>query len=180
MIDELTPLAAAMLAEVGLTFDDVYDLGRDWLRGPSGFEFNCGPVAYRGICHYPSTDNPHSRQRALIGLTGPIDCEMMLYILAHECGHVAQVRSLHMRSISTPTYEKEYDAEIYAIEALRRHLGREPAPSIIKRGKKYVRDFCTQRFRSLGADPTKGWRRDVVEWCEFKPRKPLVYLGDYA
>jgi hypothetical protein len=174
-MNDWTPVATALLAEVGLTFDDVYDLGRDWVRGPPGWEFSIGKALHRGICHYPSTDNPHARQRALIGITGPVDCELMLHILAHECGHVAQLRSLLMMSPSTPLYVREYDAEIYALDALRRHLGRDPAPSIVGGAKSHIRHICRERYKSLGVDPTKGWRRDIVEWCRFVPRRPLVF-----
>ncbi len=108
---EFEKIARAMLAEVGLTFDDVYELGRPWLRGPPGFEFMVGKPRYAGICHPPSRHNPTSRQRHLIGITGPIDSEWLLYILAHECGHVVGGHGVSSR----PPYIEEYQAEMYAI-----------------------------------------------------------------
>lgn len=167
-----TPIAAAVLAEVGLTFDDVYDLGREWRRGPPGFEFMTARPAYRGICHPPARHNPTARQRCLIGLTGPVDCETMLSILAHECGHV----SADVWGSSRPEYIQEADAERYAHEALRRHLGREPHQHIVDRGRKYVRAHCWSRYRIMGPAPTKRWVRTVVESCGFNPPEPLEFI----
>lgn len=150
-------LAAAILAEVGLTFDDVYDLGRFDDRNP------------QGICHPPSWRNPTARKRPLIGLSGPVDSEAMLSVLAHECGHAA----LGHGTTSVPEYIEEAEAERYAHAALRRHLGRDPHDHIIRTGKKYVRSYCWRRFRSMGPTPTKGWRWDVVQWCGFDPGVPL-------
>lgn len=155
-------VASALLAEVGLTFDDVLDDGRDWEIGPPGFRTIIGRPAYAGWCKLPIRANKMSRQRVTIGLTGPVDCEEMLFVLAHECGHALQ------RHSSTPLYEDEYDAEMYAIAAFQRHLGRDPHPDTIKRAKQNVRRHCQTRFAQMGADPTKGWRRDILEWCGFK------------
>lgn len=171
MID-WTAVAANLLAEVGLSFDDVYDLGREWVRGPVGLQFMTGKPAYRGICHRPSQDNPTSRRRHLIGLTGPVDGEWMAAILAHECGHVFFD---HGRFISTPDYIQEAQAEMYAHNALAKQLGRWPHPFLVESGKKYVRGWCWHRFRELGADPTKGWRQSVVEWCGFDPGVELDF-----
>lgn len=159
-------IASALLAEVGLTFDDVYELGRPWLIGPPGFAWVNGRPEYAGICHPPSTQNPTARQRHLIGLTGPVDSEWMLSILAHECGHV---RGDHGMS-SRPPYIEEYAAEIYMIEAFQRHLGRDPHDFLIARAKKYVRFHCRMRELSLGGYPeSKGWSGEVLDWCGYQP-----------
>lgn len=159
---EYHQIAEAMLAEVGLTFDDVYDLGREWEYGPPGFRFVVGERMYRGICHMPNRNNPFTRQRHFIGITGPIDCEWMLHTLAHECGHVVTYRGG-----STPEYEEEYKAERYAIDAFERLVGRPPHDFFITKGKRYVRMHCWRRFHQMGPDPAKGWRRDIVDWSEF-------------
>lgn len=150
-------LGAAILADVGLTYDDVFDLGRFDDRD------------LRGICYPVSWRNSTSRLRPLIGLTGPVDSETMLAILAHECGHAV----LGHGYSSTPEYIEEAEAEQYAHEALRRHLGRDPHDHIIRSGKKYVRGYCWQRFRRMGPRPTKRWSAKVVEWCGFDPGVPL-------
>lgn len=91
----------------------------------------------------------------------------MLVILAHECGHALQ------RGGSVPEYIQEYEAETYAHEAIRRHLGKEPHDHIVTIGKKYVRRFCWTRFFQLGAMPTKRWSKTVVEWSGFNPAVDL-------
>lgn len=166
-----TALAAAVLAEVGLTFDDVYDIGRPWVRGPVGLQFLTGKPRYAGIYHRPSWDNPTSRQRPLIGLTGPVDSEWMFYILAHECGHVALD---HGRFISTPEYVNEFEAERYALATVERHLGRPPHPFFDQVARKHVRGHCWARYEWAGPNPTKGWNRMIVEWCGFVAPEPLV------
>ena len=161
--------AARLLAEVGLTFDDVFDLGRP--SADERFGLQVGPkwrFALRGVCDYPIPSNPTSRKRCLISLTGPVDCDEMLMILAHECGHASK-----RFSVSVPLYEQEYFAEIYAKAAFERVAGREPAREIIEAGKRYVRNHCKRRFKEMGTHPTKGWRRDIIEWCGFKPKVEL-------
>ena len=150
-------LAVAILSEVGLTFDDVYDLGRFDERD------------LRGICHPPVWRNPTSRKRPLIGLSGPVDSEAMLAVLAHECGHAILGHGL----TSTPEYIEEAEAEFYAHAALQRHLGREPHDYIVSTSRKYVRAHCWNRFRNVGPAPTKGWSARVVHWCGFNPGVPL-------
>lgn len=169
MID-WTGIARAMLAEVGLTFDDVYDLGRHWGPPPPGFVFKAKRPIWRGIMLPPNHDNQTARQRPLIGLSGPVDCEKMLSVLAHECGHVHDIRWVWS---SIPEYELEYAAELYMIAAFERHLGRLPHPWIVASAKRYVRYHCWRRYHSVGPEPTKGWRREVVDWCGFNPPKPL-------
>lgn len=165
-----TALAAAILAEVGLTFDDVLDLGRSWEMGPPGFRTVIGEPNFSGYVYTYNRDNPTSRKRPLIALTGPVDCEEMLHVLAHECGHIAC-----NAWTSQPEYEHEYAAELYAFAAFRRH-GLEPSPQIVQRAKDYVRAHCEGRYHIMGAEPlAKGWRREIVEWCGFDAR--LVELG---
>lgn len=171
MID-WTAHAKSILAEVGLTFDDVYDLGRPWWRGPEGFAFIVGRPNHRGIYHPANRENPTSRKRALIGLTGSVDSEIMLAILAHECAHA---KFGHGGS-STPEYVEEYHAEIYALRTILHYLGRPAHPWIISQCKRNVRRHCWHRFRALGAEPTKGWDTSVIEWCGFNPG---VKLGGY-
>ncbi len=165
-----TALAAAVLAEVGLTFDDVVELGRDWVCGPPGFEVQTDEPAWRGHVHRPDSNSSTSRQRYTIAITGPVDAEEPLWVLAHECGHIAC-----NAWTSEPQYIHEFRAERYAHEAFVRHVGREPKRSTIEEGKAYVQAFCKQRYASLGADPHKGWRRDIVEWCGWQPPKQLTY-----
>lgn len=163
-LSDFTRLAAAMLAEVGMTFDDCFELGRPWLRGPEGWTFVIGRPRYAGEFRPASTRNPHVRQRPSIGITGPIDSEIMLSILAHECGHAA---GRSHGGTSKPEYEEEYEAIRYGLDAMRRHLGREPHSFIVDREKKYLRSHCFARFRVMGPAPIKRWSREIVEWCGF-------------
>lgn len=160
-------LASALLAEVGLTFDDVYDLGRPWNMGPTGFSITVSRPAYSGICHGPAWDNPTARQRHLIGLTGPVDSEWMLYILAHECGHV--YFSHHGKS--SKIYAQEYQAEVYAIDALSRHLGRAPHDFLITMAKKYIRRHCRERdYDMKGTLDHRSWEWGILLWCGYTPK----------
>lgn len=168
MKPDYTAVAAALLRDVGLSFDDVFDLGRSWRRGPVGFETRIGRPHFEGVIYPFNPSNPTSRQRQMIGLTGPVDCDAMVLTLAHECGHAAR---RHHHRISTPEYIQEYEAEIYALEKFEEIMGRPAHPYFFDQGKKYVRKHCWSRFRIMGPSPiVKGWRRDVIEWCEFPQR----------
>lgn len=57
-----------------------------------------------------------------------------LYILAHECGHIALHRG---RGKDKPTYLKEFEAEQWAHDALRRH-GVPVPPCETERARKQV------------------------------------------
>jgi hypothetical protein len=158
--------AAALLSEVGLTFDDVYELGRPWLIGPAGFTTVIGRPKYEGIYRPPSRQNPTSRQRALIGLTGPVDSDVMLSILSHECGHVFFDEAFTSR----PEYEQEHRAIRYGLAAFERVTGRPPHDWIVQRERKYLRWHCWRRQQALGdAIEYRGWKREIVEWCGFRP-----------
>lgn len=165
-----TALASAILAEVGLTFDDVLDIGRDWVIGPPGLETQIAEPTPHATVYPCFPGNPTARSRPLIAITGPIDDERMLHMLAHECGHIAC-----KAWTSEPEYVHEFRAERYANAAILRHLGRDPSPEIVESGKAYVRAHCEGRFQIMGASPTKRWRRDVVEWCGFEPPEPLDF-----
>jgi len=54
-----------------------------------------------------------------------------LYVFAHECGHVA------LRHGHRPRHAQEYEAELYAQEALRRHGIQVPEKEILN-GRRYV------------------------------------------
>ena len=159
-MSDWSALGAAILAEAGMTYNDVYELPYDQLyEGP------------RGICHPVNYRNPTSRKRPLIGLSGPVTTESMFAVLAHECGHVIHGHGYN----STPEYVEEAEAEQFAHQAFHRILGRAPHDYIIRSGKKYVRTYCWARFRMLGPEPSKRWRREVVEWCGFDPGVSLAF-----
>lgn len=162
-------IAAAMLAEVGLSFDDVLDTGRPWIMGTGPFTQVIARPAYAGSCAYPNRDNPTSRQRCLISLTGPIDSDEMLHLLAHECGHAQKPYWT-----SVKLYIQEYHAEMYASNAFARHTGRWPHDYIINRGKKYVRKHCWMREQSMSEFGRIEWAWEIVEWCGFKPNPKLI------
>lgn len=167
-------IAAAMLADVGLTFDDVVDTGRPWeWRTPFGVSVERNSDRkYTGRCLGHNSSNPTSRQRHLIELSGPVDCEFMLFILAHECGHVS-----HRHCFSSlPVYWQEYQAEIYAIKAFSIHVGRWPHPFFICRAKKYVREHCWNRqYHNPDSARIRGWNGAVLEWCGFVPQIGEIY-----
>ena len=159
-------LALQILSSVGLTFDDVYNTG----RGP----YEDAPDRLSGVTHLPS-HAPGFRARALIGLSGPVDSEFMLFILAHECGHV------HYGASSIPAYIQEYKADIYAIERCSLALGRMVSEEIISKSREHVRRYCAVRYMEMGPRPIKPWDREVVEWAEFYPphsSEPLLFYGD--
>lgn len=82
-----------------------------------------------------------------------------LYILAHECGHVAL-----NHVTSKPSHRKEFEAEQYAHEALRRHDVAVPRKET-ERAKAYVARRIDQAIRMGKA---KRLDREAVEWCQNK------------
>lgn len=82
-----------------------------------------------------------------------------LYILAHECGHVALA---HCRG-SKPQHRKEYEAERYAHEALRRH-GIAVPKKMTERAKAYVRRKIRQGVKRGLRSPDK----EAVAWSGYK------------
>lgn len=168
-------IAAAMLAEVGLSFDDVLDTGRPWIMGAGPFKTVISRPRYSGRCSYPNHDNPTSRRRCLISLSGPVDCDTMLHVLAHECGHAAKPYWT-----STKPYIEEYQAEMYANDAFARHTGRWPHDYIIESGKKYIRLHCWEREQSMKEFGQLDWAWEVVEWCRFKPNPKLLRDHGFA
>lgn len=163
-------MGRAILSEVGLTRDDVLDIGRDWIIGPPGMEMEVAPPRPRACVYSRNRDNPLSRTKPLIAITGSIDSEEMLHLLAHECGHIAC-----NAWTSEPDYEREYRAECWATARVAHHLGRPVKLEIIEAGKRYVRAHCEVRFRIMGADPIKGWWQEAVEWCGFVAPEPLTF-----
>ncbi|QDU25872.1 hypothetical protein ETAA8_09440 [Anatilimnocola aggregata] len=77
-----------------------------------------------------------------------------LYIVAHEAGHVAL-----KHTGSLPVHRKEYEAEIYAHDALRRHGVAVPAKSTI-RAKQYV----AYRIRQAVVRGAKAIDREALRW----------------
>jgi hypothetical protein len=159
-------LSRRILAEADLTFDDVVDIGRPWILGRPPFEAYVSRPAYAGECRYANPENPTSRKKTIISLTGPVDCAAMFCILAHEVGHALDKR-VHT---SDPDYVKEYRAETFAWAKFEEYLGVPVPVSIQHAGRRYVRSHCEARYRDLGKDPTKGWDKEILEWCKFKRR----------
>lgn len=83
-----------------------------------------------------------------------------LYILAHECGHVALG---HKRKSSKPSHRIEYEAEIYAHAAMAKYKIAVPE-KMTERAKAYVRRKCHQAARR-GA---KSLDADAVEWSGYE------------
>lgn len=81
-----------------------------------------------------------------------------LYILAHECGHVA----LGHGESRKPKHRREYEAEQYAHEALRKH-GISVPRSMTDRAKEYVRRKCRQAEKR-GA---KNLCAEAVAWSGY-------------
>lgn len=80
-----------------------------------------------------------------------------LYILAHECGHAA----LNHAAIGKgqPTHRKEYEAELYAHEALRRYGIAVPRKET-QRAKEYV----ARRIDMAVRRHTTKLDREAVKW----------------
>jgi len=78
-----------------------------------------------------------------------------LYVVAHEAGHVAL-----NHSGNKPQHRKEYEAEKYAHDALRRH-GISVPKKETQRGKRYVARKISQALRR-GA---KTIDRESFKWC---------------
>ncbi len=88
-----------------------------------------------------------------------------LYILAHECAHA----SLDHRGVGKgqPTHRVEYEAELYAHEAMRRHGVAVPR-KVTDAAKRYVAyriDLAVRRH-------TRKLDRDAVEWSREYHRAP--------
>lgn len=64
----------------------------------------------------------------------PATTRKRLYVVAHECGHVALHKPPRR---SKPVYKIEFEAEQYAIEALRRH-GVAVPKCMVEAGRGYV------------------------------------------
>ena len=86
-----------------------------------------------------------------------------LYIFAHECGHVALQHTGKKRP-----HRKEYEAELYASDALRRHGIAVPRKSL-EEAKKYVayRVYLSLKRGARSID------REALNWCK-------SYLSDQA
>lgn len=97
----------------------------------------------------------------VLTISAPLVDDESIYVLAHECGHVA------LGMTSRPAYLDEYMAELWAQKAFQEHLGRPVPDALVESGKHYVRLFCQRRLAELGAYPMKGWNREAVEWCGF-------------
>jgi hypothetical protein len=99
------------------------------------------------------------RGRAIIGtrtiLVPRPTTRRRLYVFAHECGHIA----LDHRG-RRPRHRQEYEAERYALEAMRRHGVAVPEAEILA-GKRYVAAKILRAIRS-GAKQVDG---EAVSWC---------------
>jgi hypothetical protein len=89
-----------------------------------------------GIVHHRLTSGLHGWAFSEYGIIHAPEgrTRKQLYILAHECAHVALGHSM---SGSKPRHEKEYEAEKWAHEALRRH-GIPVPRAMTRQAKRYV------------------------------------------
>jgi hypothetical protein len=84
-----------------------------------------------------------------------------LYILAHECGHIACGHTG-----SKPSHRKEYEAEIYAHEALRRHQIAVP-----KKETHHAKQYVARRIdQAIRIGKAKRLDREAVNWCKNEHR----------
>jgi hypothetical protein len=90
-----------------------------------------------------------------------------LYVLAHECAHI--VRN---HTTSKPSHRKEYEAELYAHEVLRRHGIAVPKKET-EIAKKYVARRIDQAIRIGKA---KQLDSEAVKWCETE-HQPATILA---
>lgn len=94
------------------------------------------------------------RQRAVSAPTPTTRAR--LYVVAHECGHVAL-----QRKGNKPTYLREYEAEIYAHQAMRRHGVAVPRNATIA-AKKHIAKLIDVVIRYA---LKKRLDRAAVHWC---------------
>lgn len=82
-----------------------------------------------------------------------------LYILAHECGHVAL-----NHANSKPSHRQEYEAEQYAHDAMRRH-----GVAVPRKETNAAKEYVAQRIdQAIRMGKAKRLDREAVEWCESK------------
>jgi len=89
-------------------------------------------------------------------------------VLSHELAHY----KLHRGYRSIPEYVIEFEAELQSLYALR--WVNLYDSKYEHRAREYIRQHCRSRFRLMGARPTKGWRKTVMDWCRFSFPKPPV------
>lgn len=90
----------------------------------------------------------------------PVRSADRLHTLAHEVGHIA----LRHQGSSRPVYIVEYEAEIWALEALRK-IGFLTSTSY-RRAQEYILMHCKNRQRSADGH-FRSWARHICEWCGF-------------
>ena len=134
MAERCEKAARAMMAEAGV---------KEWIIHNNGLRGRASVRARR-----IRTPPPTTRRR--------------LYILAHECGHVALV---HLRA-KKPSHRQEYEAEVYAHDALRRHGIAVPKAST-EEAKCYVARKIRQAILRGAKHVDRealAWSREFISW----------------